>query len=171
MHPHTHDLTGRRFGSLTVIKQAKSPAHVTYKRVYWQVECLCGERFEVSSTNLTSGNTTRCRYCRSKLNLHKRWHRNDDTPPPVLMDSRRKEPMVTEELVAKFPSLRAAIDPDRADEFADGLIRDEDRFIALMQDFLRFSVPVGAARGQRKMPSEAQVGGWDGIRQLVGLTD
>lgn len=58
------DLTGQRFGRLTVIKQApvqkveyqNSTAH----RTMWHCKCDCGESIIAWAINLTQGNTSSC---------------------------------------------------------------------------------------------------------------
>lgn len=52
------DLTGQRFGRLTVI----APAEDCDKEHFypWKVRCDCGTVFTVSRYNLASGNTRSC---------------------------------------------------------------------------------------------------------------
>lgn len=51
------DLTGKRFGRLTVLRRAEnSPGG----RVQWLCECDCGSRVRVSSTHLRTGHTQSC---------------------------------------------------------------------------------------------------------------
>lgn len=50
------DLTGQKFGRLTVLKRAENRG----KRVYWLCECECGKEKIVSSTDLKCGNTKSC---------------------------------------------------------------------------------------------------------------
>lgn len=47
------DLTGRKFGRLTVIKELESRYISGQKVRYWQCECECGNIIEVKSTSLT----------------------------------------------------------------------------------------------------------------------
>ena len=58
------DLTGRRFGELTVLRLAGR------KRSYklWECQCDCGEILPVSSRNLRQGEVHRCKMCR-RVNL------------------------------------------------------------------------------------------------------
>ena len=49
------DLTGKKFGKLTVIKQMPSN-----NRTNWLCQCECGNTVIVTTENLTSGNTTSC---------------------------------------------------------------------------------------------------------------
>ena len=53
------DLTGEKFGQLTVIQRIDNKN----ERVYWLCKCSCGKEIEVRGGNLTSGNTTSCGYC------------------------------------------------------------------------------------------------------------
>lgn len=50
------DLTGRRFGKLTVIR----PAENIGKRTAWHCRCDCGEDVVVKTYHLRSGHTTSC---------------------------------------------------------------------------------------------------------------
>lgn len=52
------DLTGEKFGRLTVIKRAAD----RNKHVYWQCKCDCGnpELIEIEGSSLKSGKTTSC---------------------------------------------------------------------------------------------------------------
>ena len=53
------DLTGQKFGKLTVIKRAHS--HGNSKSIYWLCYCDCGNKdVEVRGSCLTSGHTTSC---------------------------------------------------------------------------------------------------------------
>lgn len=53
------DLTGRHFGWLTAVK------YVGGSR--WECACLCGRHILVRTDSLTSGRSTRCRHCASRL--------------------------------------------------------------------------------------------------------
>lgn len=50
------DLTGHRFGSLTVVKYAYTDG----KRAVWRCECDCGRHTEVRVSSLRNGNTKSC---------------------------------------------------------------------------------------------------------------
>jgi hypothetical protein len=50
------DLTGKRFGKLTVIKQAES----RYRKCHWLCKCDCGNETVVSTTGLKSNHTQSC---------------------------------------------------------------------------------------------------------------
>lgn len=52
-----NDLTGQRFGRLTVMKSAGKSSDRQYK---WLCQCDCGKVIEVKSGNLHSGNTKSC---------------------------------------------------------------------------------------------------------------
>lgn len=54
------DLTGMRFGTLTVIKRVDKPAHLKKDGVYWLCRCDCGNERIVLACNLTTGHTTNC---------------------------------------------------------------------------------------------------------------
>ena len=51
------DLTGQRFGKLTVIERAEDHIECNGKhRVQWKCLCDCGNTVSVRSSSLTSGN-------------------------------------------------------------------------------------------------------------------
>lgn len=52
------DITGQKFGKLTVIKHAKSKKG--YHGAMWECVCECGNTIVVNGQNLKSGNTTSC---------------------------------------------------------------------------------------------------------------
>ena len=54
------DLTGQRFGKLTVIKFSKDVQSGNRKRKYWLCRCDCGNIKEVRTDCLTSGNVKSC---------------------------------------------------------------------------------------------------------------
>ena len=54
------DLTGQRFGKLTVIKFSKDVQSGNRKRKYWLCQCDCGNTKEVRTDCLTSGNVKSC---------------------------------------------------------------------------------------------------------------
>lgn len=56
------DLTGQKFGRLTVIERAQNKG----KHVMWMCECECGNRVNISSDNLKRGNTVSCGCYRSE---------------------------------------------------------------------------------------------------------
>ncbi len=55
--PALKDLTGRKFGRLTVEKRTKDKVR---GRPRWTCACGCGSRLEVDSSSLLSGNTKSC---------------------------------------------------------------------------------------------------------------
>lgn len=57
-----NDLTGKRFGKLTVIKRANNyiPASGKYQLAQWECLCDCGNKTIVIGSNLKRGNTTSC---------------------------------------------------------------------------------------------------------------
>ena len=50
------DLTGRRYGRLTVVSLERTADHLTY----WRVRCDCGTEFTVYRGNLVRGLTRSC---------------------------------------------------------------------------------------------------------------
>ena len=54
------DLTGQKFGRLTVLKKAEKPKHLKAKKSYWLVRCECGNEKVLVRTALTCGNTLSC---------------------------------------------------------------------------------------------------------------
>lgn len=54
---HISDLTGRRFGRLTVLARA---ANDSAGRVVWSCRCDCGARHDVKALNLARGSTKSC---------------------------------------------------------------------------------------------------------------
>ena len=65
------DLTGQRFGRLTVIERKGSKA----KNVTWLCQCDCGNQTIVRGTNLNSGHTTSCGCLRNELCfVHGKYH-------------------------------------------------------------------------------------------------
>ena len=59
-HKYPKDLTGLKFGRLTVLKQVPKPEHLKYKARYWLCECDCGNDRIVPRNNLIKNNTTSC---------------------------------------------------------------------------------------------------------------
>ena len=57
MQTNTPDLTGRRFGQLTVISRAENDKHRSSR---WVCRCDCGQEYTVRGTLLTTGKVTRC---------------------------------------------------------------------------------------------------------------
>lgn len=56
------DLTGQRFGRLTVRERAEKPAHISDKTrgIYWRCDCQCGGSKIVLAYNLKQGNVKSC---------------------------------------------------------------------------------------------------------------
>lgn len=66
-----NDLTGRRFGKLTVIKRVKDYISKNgKKRTQWLCQCDCGNKVKVLSQSLTSESTLSCG-CLAKENCRK----------------------------------------------------------------------------------------------------
>lgn len=61
-----HDLTGRQFGMLIVVKEM--PVYPGRKKVTWECLCDCGKVAECSTSNLLSGKSTSCGCVRTKHN-------------------------------------------------------------------------------------------------------
>lgn len=55
--PKAKDLTGQRFGRLTVIKRVGTNKH---RRAIWRCKCDCGKYTNVIAPDLLSGNTKSC---------------------------------------------------------------------------------------------------------------
>lgn len=55
--PKHEDLTGRRFGRLTVIKHMGND---TARKTIWRCKCDCGKNSDVRAPDLKSGNTQSC---------------------------------------------------------------------------------------------------------------
>ena len=54
---HAKDITGQRFGMLTVMKRAGTNKH---RKALWKCKCDCGRTTVVSSVDLVTGNTKSC---------------------------------------------------------------------------------------------------------------
>lgn len=54
------ELTGERFGRLTVIKQTQKPKEVKNKNRYWECKCDCGNTHIASTPSLRSGKVQSC---------------------------------------------------------------------------------------------------------------
>lgn len=60
-HPHTRDLTGKRFGRLTVVAFSGVRARTArVKETMWRCKCSCGGTAIVVASKLKSGWTTSC---------------------------------------------------------------------------------------------------------------
>lgn len=92
---NTRDLTGKRFGKLTVIGRSKEK-HQTQTKAIWQCKCDCGNTLDVLSTYLTSGDTTSCGCHRKQLGIelqqnNKKNFWNDGVFSPILKSKRRSD--------------------------------------------------------------------------------
>ena len=75
-HPSLIDLTGQRFGKLTVVSRAEDCVTKSGKKlVAWLCKCDCGKKCVVRSTNLKNGITKSCGCIADKIRRTKR-----DTP-------------------------------------------------------------------------------------------
>ena len=54
------DLTGKKFGRLTVIQRMKDISTTRKKTTHWLCECECGQNVVVQATHLKSKNTQSC---------------------------------------------------------------------------------------------------------------
>lgn len=66
------DLTGRRFGRWTVLKQVPIPEYHAETCAFWLCRCDCGTEKVVSAKNLKKGATNSCGCLRKEL-LKRRW--------------------------------------------------------------------------------------------------
>ena len=55
-----NDLTGRKFGFLTVIRRSSNKGNGKKSVVKWECICKCGKEFSVKSDSLISGHTLSC---------------------------------------------------------------------------------------------------------------
>lgn len=61
------DLTGQRFGRLTVIGVGEKPPESKRRRTYWLCTCECGKTVAVASDKLIRGDTKSCGCLKSEL--------------------------------------------------------------------------------------------------------
>lgn len=54
------ELTGQRFGKLTVLRQTEKPQSSNTDGIYWLCRCDCGQETVVLASNLVSGHTKSC---------------------------------------------------------------------------------------------------------------
>lgn len=70
--PKFKDLTGMKFGKLTVIEQGENHRQPSGKSiVMWKCRCECGSESLISASNLTTGNSTKCKKCTNNLFTYK----------------------------------------------------------------------------------------------------
>ena len=55
-----NDLTGQRFGKLTVEKLVPAPRNINQRGAWWHCKCDCGGEIDVIAKSLTSGSTKSC---------------------------------------------------------------------------------------------------------------
>lgn len=69
------NLIGQKFGQLTVIQYDKEKTNNS-GRTHWICECDCDNhtRLSVAASNLKSGNSTRCKYCRNENLIGKKFN-------------------------------------------------------------------------------------------------
>jgi hypothetical protein len=81
-HVRAIDLTGRRFGSLTVLGFSHNVAHYRH----WLVRCDCGAETTVRGSSMTSENATKCKRCselKLRGNISARSHGHSARPSSV----------------------------------------------------------------------------------------
>lgn len=76
------EMTGMRFGRLTVIKRAEKPENCYDNYAWWQCACDCGKQTNVRGSSLRSGLTKSCGCIRSEhgremFAMFHEWRRND----------------------------------------------------------------------------------------------
>lgn len=73
---YKNDLTGRTFGHLTVLGYNEEIS-LQKGRSHWDVECDCPDhtRFIVIGSNLITGNTTKCKYCKAQSLVGQKFNR------------------------------------------------------------------------------------------------
>ena len=57
---HSEDLTGKKFGRLTVLSRAKRPEGLVSSGVYWLCRCECGNEKIIMGKSLKNGKTQSC---------------------------------------------------------------------------------------------------------------
>lgn len=65
-----HNLTGKRFGKLTVVKEASKSLS---KQIRWECVCDCGKTSKVDTMNLVTGHTRSCGCLRSAQIGERTW--------------------------------------------------------------------------------------------------
>lgn len=63
------DRTGQVFGELTVVCLISKASRLTGKKTLWECSCSCGDISVYSSSNLVTGNSTRCISCRQEKQI------------------------------------------------------------------------------------------------------
>lgn len=67
---HLKDLTGKRFGKVTVLRRAeKDKMYGEKKAITWVCRCDCGNVFDAVGNNLKRGLSNSCGYCYNYENL------------------------------------------------------------------------------------------------------
>ena len=88
-HRKAEDLTGRRFGKLTVIRSVKDKSNHTL----WECRCDCGNMKTVKAFNLKSGYVNSCGCLREKsgekIKNSLKPYLNEGTYIPAIQDSRK----------------------------------------------------------------------------------
>ena len=58
--PKADDLTGQRFGYLTVLQRVEKPSHIKGNDAYWLCKCDCGNKKVIIGKSLKNGHTITC---------------------------------------------------------------------------------------------------------------
>ena len=59
------DMTGERYGELTVLRKVSRPSNLRDKQTcFWECECSCGNKIVASRKTLVNGKVKRCKACR-----------------------------------------------------------------------------------------------------------
>lgn len=74
------ELTGQRFGMLTVIERAGSYRHDTAQFATWLCRCNCGNEKIVIGANLKAGRTKSCGCMMGRYRCSKNAHSADQKP-------------------------------------------------------------------------------------------
>jgi hypothetical protein len=78
------DLTGKKFGRLTVLRYAGRTSH---RQALWRCKCVCGNESDVRRSNLITGKAKSCG-CLSAEKARKRWIFKNKANPSTHLSSR-----------------------------------------------------------------------------------
>lgn len=67
--PRFIDRTGQVFGELTISCLVSRASRLTGKKTLWECVCSCGDVSVYSSSNLVTGNSTKCLLCRQEAQI------------------------------------------------------------------------------------------------------
>lgn len=73
------DITGQRFGRLTVIERVPNPVHKNRIEAHWRCICDCGNEVIATGSHLRTGHTTSCGCYRkdNSANMQKKYNKYD----------------------------------------------------------------------------------------------